>query len=306
MDRLSWGWVAEGYGRHLRTTGKLSGTVRTNTSDVRIYWKWCADRELSVWDVDRPLFQEWLAGRVASVSASRAHGSLCSLRLLYEWAMREGWCQADPTQGLKIKKGKTLPTEPLDRKEIDLLLEHACHERDKLMLLVLVHTGVRISELAGMNAEDVNWQTGVTLIRGKGNKERWVVLNPDLLGRMKAYYGLFPSGALWLSQQNKRRLASHQIRKIIYGIGASAEVTHVHPHRFRATMATEFIEQYKDIQALQGLLGHESIETTSRYSEWTRQRRGLEMMKRFTLPSLSASSAMVAAVDAMNVAGVVL
>lgn len=285
MGLHSWAMTAEGYSRHVLTTGKSPGTVRTYTSDVHLFWNWCADREMVVFEAPRSMVQEWLGVRLREVSSSRAHGSLCALRRLFEWGVIEGWTFEDPTIGLKVKRGKSLPTEPMEKTELDLLLDAACLERDKLMLLTLVHTGLRISELAGMDAEDVNWQTGVTRIRGKGDKERWIVLNPDLLGRLKAFYGLFPSGPMWLSQQNKTPLAAHQIRKLIYGIARQAEVTHVHPHRFRATFATEFIDRFKDIQALQGLLGHESIETTARYSEFTRQKRGLDMMRQFTLAS---------------------
>jgi site-specific recombinase XerD len=109
-----------------------------------------------------------------------------------------------------------------------------------------------------------------------------VIPPKDIIGRLHAFAGMFPSGPLWVSHWG-RALSGQQLRKIIYGIAAEAKLEGVHPHRFRAFYATQYIEQFKDIQALQGVLGHTSIETTSRYSQWTREARGAAQMQRFTV-----------------------
>ena len=111
---------------------------------------------------------------------------------------------------------------------------------------------------------------------GKGAKERLIRPDPGVLSRLRAYLGMFPTGPIWLSQHRGQPLSAHQIRKILYEVADRAKVVGVHPHRFRSTFATAYIDQHGDIQALQGVLGHESIETTARYSEYTRLKRGLE------------------------------
>ena len=92
---------------------------------------------------------------------------------------------------------------------------------------------------------------------------------------------MFPDPrSIWRSHWD-RPLSGHQIRKIIYEIAERAQVPEIHPYRFRAYYAIEFMGRFKDIQALQAVLGHTSIETTQRYSQSTRQARGLAAMREF-------------------------
>ena len=130
-----------------------------------------------------------------------------------------------------------------------------------------------------MRAEHIDWQRGLITITGTGNKQRLVAPPRDTLGRLHAYVGMFPEGAIWLSQKGGNPLSGHQIRKIIYEIGKRAGVDEVHPHRFRSAFATQYLQQFRDIQALQGVLGYESIETTAVYPAWIKERRGLDFMR---------------------------
>jgi len=279
----TWGSTAREYRDYLITTGRSEGTAKTYVSNLSLFWQWCTRRECLPQDVDQPTIRAWMADRMAQVSAARAHNDLASLRCFFALVRELRLRDDDPTQNIRVKRPKQLPTEPLSRQELESLLSACKIERDRLIVLMLAHTGMRISELASLRAEDIDWQKGIIRIIGKGDKERRLSPDPDVLGRLHAFCGMFPSGSVWKSQRAHQALSAHQIRKILYEVAERARLDHVHPHRLRALFATEYVEQFADIQALQGVMGHESIETTSRYSEYTRERRGLDQMRRLKL-----------------------
>lgn len=277
---VGWRETERDFRNYLITSGRSEGTAKTYVSNLSIFWRWCMRHECSPAEVDKATVRAWVADRKADVSDQRAHNDLAALRHYYAWLKDERLREDDPSEGVKVKRGKRLPTEPLAAVDLEALLAACKNERDRLIVLMLAHTGLRISELAGLRCEDINWTAGEVRVIGKGNKERRITPNPEVLARLRAFLGMFPSGPIWLSLVQHRALSAHQLRKILYEIADRARVEDVHPHRFRALFATEYVEQFGDIQALQGMMGHESIETTARYSEYTRQRRGQEQMRR--------------------------
>lgn len=280
---VTWGETAREFRDYLITTGRSEGTAKTYVSNLSLFWHWCVRRECLPQEVDQPTVRAWFSERLATVSSQRAHNDLAALRCFYALARELRLRDDDPTTNIRVKRQKQLPTEPLSRQELETLLSACKSERDRLIVLMLAYTGMRISELASLRAEDIDWQRGTIRIIGKGDKERRMSPDPDVLGRLHAFCGMFPSGSIWKSQRAHQALSAHQIRKILYDLAERAKIEHVHPHRFRALFATEYVEQFADIQALQGVMGHTSIETTSRYSEYTRERRGLEQMRRLKL-----------------------
>ena len=283
MAMLTWGELSRDFRNYLTTTGRSEGTARTYISNLSLFWHWCIHHELLPHDADQHTVREWLAGRRQDVSAARAHNDLAALRLFYAYVRELRWRDDDPTANISIKRPKALPTEPLSTGEMNELLAVCKDERDRLLVLMLSYTGMRISELASLTAEDIDWQKGIIRIMGKGEKERRLQPHPDVLNRLHAFVGMFAAGPVWLSKKQHQQLSAHQIRKILYELAERARIDHVHPHRFRSLFATEYIEQFADIQALQGVMGHTSIETTARYSQYTRERRGLRQMQQFTL-----------------------
>lgn len=278
---MDWDQCARDFRFYLKTSGKSEDTTRTYLSNVRGFWHWCRERETDARLVERTAIRTWLSERLEQVGSLRVYNDLAALRLFFRFVREDHLRDDDPTEGLSVKRTKRLPTEPLSRDDLDALLSCANDERDRLLLLVLAYTGLRISEMARLTCEDIDWQKGTIRIRGKGDKERRIAPNPDVLRRLRAWLGMFPTGPIWYSKRQHNQLSGHQIRKILYEIAERARVKGVHPHRLRSFFATEYIDQFADIQALQGLMGHESIETTARYSQYTRERRGLEQMRRF-------------------------
>lgn len=272
--------------RYLLSSGKSPGTARTYCANLSVFWRGCQKYEITPFEADRAMIREWISERIVSVSSSRAHNELAALRQFYAWLRETNYRDDDPTQAIRVKRSKRLPTEPLAMGDLDKMVDSSESERDRLIVLMLAYTGLRIGELASVNAESIDWARGQIKVRGKGDKERVVAPNPDILKRLHAFCGMFPSGPIWISRWGKP-LSAHQLRKIIYEVALRAGMQGIHPHRFRSYFATNYIEQFADIQALQGVMGHESIETTARYSEYTRQRRGLDQMQRMNFGARS-------------------
>jgi site-specific recombinase XerD len=285
METPTWSAACQGFRDYLLTNGKSENTARTYLGSLSVFWESCLRYEGTPIDIERSALRAWLSQRLeAGISAARVHNDLVALRHFYAWLIDDRWREDDPTARLQIKRGESLPTKPFEEEELQRLVANCRLERDRLMLLMLACTGQRIAELAAMTAEDIDWSRGIVIVKGKGDKERQGAPIQALLGRLRAYLGMFPEGPLWLSNRG-RPLSAHQIRKIIYEIAARAGVDDVHPHRFRATFSVAHIEQFGDINALQSILGHANIQTTARYLEWTKEKRALDQMRRLNLAS---------------------
>lgn len=279
MQTQDWPEIEESFGGYLITRGMAAHTRRTYLGSFKLFWVWCRAREADPSVVDRAAIRRWVGGRLQSASSQRCHVDLAALRHYYAYLLDIGLRADDPTDGIRVKRSRQMPTRPLTAAEVHALIEACDSERDRLIVMTLLHTGMRIAELASLTAKSIDWHRGYIVIRGKGDKERLVAPPLNVLERLHAFVGMFPVGSIWRSYRNWP-LKENDLRKIIYAIALRAKVDDVHPHRFRATFATEFLERYPDIQALQAVLGHESIETTARYTEWTRNRRGLEHMRK--------------------------
>lgn len=286
-----WDSVARDYRDYLKSIGRSQETIRTYAYAIGQFWRWCCDHETDPRTIESPIVRRWISERQEHVSAQRAHNELAALRHFVALCREMHWRDDDPTTNVRVKRGKAPPTAPLEDWEIEAMLRACTLERDRLILLVMAYTGMRIAEVAALEAQDVDWAHNSLLIRGKGDKVRRVFPAEDVMGRLHAFLGMFPEGPLWTSQKRQQQLSAHQIRKILYGIAERARVEHFHPHRLRAYLATKHMDQYGDIQALQAILGHESIETTARYSQTTRERRARDQMRAIRLVPITYPAA---------------
>lgn len=279
-----WTETAEAFSRYLLTSNKAQGTAFSYVQNLSKFWRWCHGHEIHPAQVDTEAIRAWTGERLGKgISADRIYNDVSALKWYYKWLIDLRIRDDNPAEHISVKRPKSLPTEPLSNREVGALLNACTSERDRLLLLTFAYTGLRVSELASLEYEDIDWNQGFIKVLGKGEKERLIAPNPELIGRLHAYGGMFPAGPIWISKRVKKPLGPHQIRKIFYGIAKEAKVENVHPHRFRSYFATEYIEQFKDIQSLQGLMGHSDINTTARYSEYTKARRGMQMMREFKI-----------------------
>ena len=193
-----------------------------------------------------------------------------TLKAFFSWLHIEEKIKKNPM--LKIRSMKmdrknarhALSSEELER------LRNACKSyREKALVEFLVSTGCRLSEVTGINVEDLNFADRTVTVIGKGDKERVVYFSirarlmvQEYLKERKGGTGLFAS-----SKSPYNSLKQRAIQRIIHNIGKRAELsTDVHPHLLRHTFATHALNSGMDVVVIQRLLGHEDIATTQIYA----------------------------------------
>jgi site-specific recombinase XerD len=141
--------------------------------------------------------------------------------------------------------------------------------RNLAMVRVFLNTGIRASELIGLQVRDIDWTSGDFLVHGKGSKDRVLALSDDDLALLKSYVG--PSGngnrLVFTSLDGSRPLCGRWLRRFVKRLGEKAGITkRVHCHGFRHTLAVDLLRATNSLKTVQDCLGHENISTTTIYA----------------------------------------
>jgi integrase/recombinase XerD len=220
-----------------------------------------------------------LAGRRRRLSAKSRARHLASLRVFHRFLEDEKLAPADPTADLDTPRHpRTLPIF-LSIAEVEALLNAPSAEtpsgiRDRAMLEVLYATGLRVSELIHLKANDVNLVDGFVIPMGKGRKERMVPLGRQAITWVKAWLagprGTMlkgrPSTALFVSPRGKpfsRMGLWKLIRRHALAAGIDKPLS---PHKLRHSFATHLVSRGADLRVVQAMLGHADLSTTQIYT----------------------------------------
>lgn len=211
--------------------------------------------------------------------------SLAALRSFFRYLVREKLLASNPTTSVASPRlGRPLP-KAMSREEIGRLLDAVHGEgplklRDQAILELLYGTGVRISELVGLEIPQVGLVTGTMVVRGKGEKERVVPLGEYAAEALKLYLEkgrpvlcrARSSNALFLNRGG-RRITRQGVWKMLRACARKAGIPRaVSPHMLRHSFATHLLEGGADLRAIQELLGHSDISTTQIYTHVARAR----------------------------------
>ncbi len=225
------------------------------------------------------------AGRAGAASLGR---KLSTLRSFYGFLVREGLAPGNPARAVTSpRRPKRLP-QVLPEEEVAALVEApTAHEgplalRDRAFLELLYASGLRVSELTGLDVGDVDFAQGLVRVLGKRRKERIVPFGTaagDAIRRwleegrpaLAAAPGACAS-ALFLNHRGGRLTARSVARRISRWVLAAGLPRHVHPHVLRHSFATHLLGNGADLRGIQELLGHASLSTTQRYThlDWKR------------------------------------
>lgn len=184
----------------------------------------------------------------------------------FNWLQRESLIEKNPTANLGVIKRAKKEKKTYTEIEIEKLNHHCKCIRDRAIINFLASTGCRVSEMTGLNRESVDMQTLECVVHGKGNKERTVYLSPVAGMLLAQYLGTRTDDnpALFIGQRGERLLPGG-VRAMLKVLAFEAEVEHVHPHKFRRTLATDLSRHGMPIQEVASILGHDRIDTTMRY-----------------------------------------
>ena len=208
------------------------------------------------------------------LAASSISRVLSCLRSFYRYAVREGWCTANPASVIRNPKGKSRLPKALDVDQINYLLDiepqSQLEKRDRAMFELMYSSGIRLQELVGIDIKDVDLNEGLVHVIGKGNKARLAPIGRAANKAIQdwlATRGAFELGDPLFTTMKGKRLSPRtvQTRLRAYGVkqlGSSG----LHPHMLRHSFATHLLESSGDLRAVQELLGHENISTTQVYT----------------------------------------
>lgn len=264
----------------LRRANASSHTIRNYESDLRHFQSWLGDPAPPVEAIDLPVLRSWVSSlfndRQMATSIRRR---VASLRALFKYEMRQGNLKASPAKLLVLPKlPKTLPRVPTAEQVNTLVdavddndLDRPFPTRDRAIFEFLYGCGLRISELEGLNIEDIDTNERWLRVRGKGRKERQVPYGSKAAESLNNWlperHAQSAERAVFVNYRGTR-LSSRSIRRIVafyarYLAGDSS----VHPHTLRHAFATHLLSDGADLRAIQELLGHAQLSTTQKYTQ---------------------------------------
>lgn len=200
---------------------------------------------------------------------------LSALRTFFKYLMREGLAEMNPARGVATpKREKHLPSV-MQTSDIALLLEQPDLStnlgiRDRAWLEMLYASGLRISELVGIDLDDIELRARLVKVRGKGSKERIVPFGSKAEEAVRAYLAVREAdpdeNALFVNYRGGR-ITTRSVRRLFDGYlrGASLRAG-ISPHTMRHSFATHLLNAGADLRGIQELLGHASLSTTQKYT----------------------------------------
>ena len=187
----------------------------------------------------------------------------------FSWLEDEDYIVKSPVRRIRRVKTALVAKEVLSDEDLEVLRDACESKRDLAIVDLLASTGMRIGELVRLDRKDVDLHERECLVMGKGNKQRLVYFDARAKLHLTEYLAsrADKSPALFVAlDSSARRITVGSIELRLRGLGRSAGINRVHPHKFRRTLATHAIDKGMPIEQVQKLLGHAKIDTTMHYA----------------------------------------
>jgi integrase/recombinase XerD len=248
------------------------------------------ERDCDLISASREDLLHFLASRVQQGRSPRSLSRyLSGIRQFYRWLLREGRIRQDPSALIESPRlGRGLPKALSEQQVVDLLeapdVDSPLGLRDRTMLELMYASGLRVSELVGLEFADVNINQGIIRVLGKGNKERLVPLGEEALAWLERYLASgrpqLMKGAECQHVFVTARKAGMTRQAFWHAIKRCARLASidqvVSPHMLRHSFATHLLNHGADLRVVQLLLGHSDLSTTQIYTHIARE--GLKAM----------------------------
>ena len=271
---------------------RSENTLRSYQTDLELLLEFLTNKGVSDWNESTSdLIKEWIIDlKRKQISNTTITRRISSVKVFFGFLIKRNLIETNPTLKLiSPKLNKVLPNV-LGQKQAEQLLTQAANVeieeeavevriRDYAILEVLYSTGIRVSELVGLNLEDINFSNLTLKVLGKGRKERVVPFGIPARDAIDKYLdesrNKFNSkniNALFLGQRGNR-LNVRQVRRILNKAMSQIENgKEISPHDLRHSAATHMLEAGADLRIVQELLGHSSLATTQKYTHVTIER----------------------------------
>jgi site-specific recombinase XerD len=295
-------WI-EKFLAHLATDrGASAYTHRNYSHALTEFSRWHREErhELPVWEkLQRDDFRAYLRflGR-HNLGRAAIQLRFSALRSFYKFLIRHGAVESSPIKNIALpKQGRRLPKYLTQQQMVDLLnapaklltsrkpegpgrpISTSACLRDVAILETIYSCGLRVSEVCGLRADDIDWPEQIVRVRGKGKKERLVPIGAPALEAMRRYWSALrrePAGQspVFLTETMKpgpvsRVMLARRLKQYLIIAGLDPSLT---PHKLRHSYATHMLDAGADLRSVQELLGHAHLVTTQIYTHLTTER----------------------------------
>ena len=293
MSRAALDEVRSAFERYLEAERNLSvHTIRAYLGDLDSFFEHLIRLDLSdLASLELAHIRSWLANQqVKGGARTTLSRRATSIRLFTKWATKKGYLVKDVGATLATPKGaRTLPgvlTVADASLAMDAMAARVGEEdgpiskRDAAMLEILYASGARVSELCGLDLEDIDYARQTIRVLGKGNKERTIPIGNPAMRALESWLkngreslvGANSERAVFLGARGKR-IDQRTVRTMVYHALAALEgVEKMGPHALRHSAATHLLEGGADLRTVQEILGHASLATTQIYTHISTER----------------------------------
>ncbi|MFI5507233.1 tyrosine recombinase XerC [Mycobacterium sp. NPDC051804] len=264
-------------------------TRRAYLGDLRSLFDFVAERapDAGIAGLTLPILRSWLASLAAGGAARTTLARRTSaVKTFTAWAVRRGLIASDPAARLQMPKARrTLPAVLRQDQALDAMAAAKSGAqqgdplalRDRLIVELLYASGIRVSELCGLDIDDVDTSRRLLRVLGKGNKQRTVPFGAPAVAALTAWLSdgrpalaTADSGPALLLGARGRRLDPRQARTVVHQTMAAVDgAPDIGPHGLRHSAATHLLEGGADLRVVQELLGHSTLATTQLYTHVT-------------------------------------
>jgi integrase/recombinase XerC len=265
-------------------------TLKAYRSDLAQYAAFLSERQVHLIPSSPALVRGFIASETGEAGPVSLARKLSALRSFYRYLVKEGLASSNPARAVASPRRPGRLPEVLPEEETAALVEAPTddgaplHLRDRAFLELLYASGLRVSELTGLDLKGIDQAQGLVRVMGKRRKERIVPIGGKAREAITRYLtearpllaarpqGRFAGDALFLNFRGGR-LTSRSVGRLLGGwVEKVGLPRHVHPHVLRHCFATHLLSNGADLRGIQELLGHASLSTTQRYThlDWKR------------------------------------
>jgi len=255
-------------------------TISSYRRDLNQLADYLTEKEISLRRLDNVQIRGFMAQlHERRLIRSTLARKLAAVRSFLQFCVKKKWLAENPARVVATPKQEKLVPSFLSEEEMAHFLEIPASSRpldlrDKAILELFYAAGIRLSELVGINLEDISLSERLVRVRGKGKKERLVPFGRAAEEGLKTYLGVRPSflkskiggQALFLNYQGERITACSVERTVDKYLHQTAIKRKISPHSLRHSFASHLLSRGADLRVIQELLGHESLATTQKYT----------------------------------------
>jgi site-specific recombinase XerD len=257
-------------------------SIASYTCDLRLFFAEIAVplAQVSFREVDQFVEHQHHRGR----SWATINRRLNALKHFFDFCLDQQWVLGNPVKPSHfVRRGRPLP-KALSREHVQRLFAQIEHPMDRALFLVILRCGLRVSEVAQLKLEHIDWeQQALHVVQGKGRKDRCVYLSPDAVASVQQCLAQHPGAqaqgyVFWNRKQAARPLSVKAIQKKMERYAKAAGII-ASCHSLRHTFASNLLEHGAEVVAIRDFLGHSQIASSERYAKLSSQKIKQEYMR---------------------------